>query len=676
MTIEQALHLAVQHHQAGRLAEAEALYRQILALQPAEADALHLLGVIALQRGQLLAASDLISRSLTINPRSAAARSNLSDAWRRLGRLDDAVAECRRALDLEPNYPEACNHLGLALAVQGDEDQAIAAYRRALELRPGFAEAHYNLANVLKEQGRIDEAIAGYQRALEHKPHYFDASVNLGNALKACGRLDEAFLTYRHALEIAPGNSVALNNLGSALKLAGSLPEAIASFRAAIAADPGHPVAYSNLIYTLHFAPGDQRTAISDAQRAWHRQLGESANQCPPVYAHVRNPERPLRIGYVSPEFRDHVTGRYLVPLFQCHDREQFQIVCYSGVTHPDRMTEDFRRRAHLWRNTVGVPDDALAETIHADGIDILVDLTQHLAGNRLPVFARRPAPLQLSFAGYPESTGVEAIEYRVSDQWLEGDLRLPIGDCRLGEASMRTETSEAASTLPYLDKEHERVYLLDSFWCYDPCGLEVPVNELPAIACGHVTFGCLNNFCKVNEPVLHLWSRVLRALPETRLLLLSSIGSHRQRTLDFFAMQGISASRIEFVAPCPRQSYLELYHRVDVALDTFPYNGHTTSLDALWMGVPVVSLAGNTAVSRAGSSQLSNLGLPELAAFTEDTFVETATVLARHLPRIAELRRTLRPRLESSVLMDAPRFAREIEAIYRTLWRHWCAGH
>jgi predicted O-linked N-acetylglucosamine transferase (SPINDLY family) len=281
--------------------------------------------------------------------------------------------------------------------------------------------------------------------------------------------------------------------------------------------------------------------------------------------------------------------------------------------------------------------------------VDILVDLSQHLAGNRLPVFARRPAPVQVSFAGYPDSAGLEAIGHRISDRYLEGG---------------RPESEIGRK---------ETIHLIDSFWCYDPCGLEVEVNGLPAPQNGGVTFGCLNNFCKVNDSVLELWAKVLARVADSRMVILSPEGGHRQRTLDILGRGGVEPHRVEFVAPRVRGAYLELYHRLDLVLDTFPYNGHTTSLDALWMGVPVVSLMGQWPVSRAGLSQLSNLGLPELVARTEEDYVRIAGLWAGDLPRLAEWRAKLRGRMQASVLMDAPRFTRQIEEAYRQMWRAWC---
>jgi len=358
--------------------------------------------------------------------------------------------------------------------------------------------------------------------------------------------------------------------------------------------------------------------------------------------------DRRLRIGYVSPVFLDEVVGRNLIPLFRRHDRRNFEILCYSGVARPDPLTAVFREHAHAWRSTVGVGDEALAEMIRSDGVDILVDLTQHMAGNRLPMFARQPAPVQVSFAGYPESTGLEAIGYRISDRHLE--------------AGSKVEDN----------RRKEQVCLIDSFWCYDPCGAEVEAGPLPALENGTVTFGCLNNFSKVNERTLSLWARVLGRVTNSRLILLSGMGSQRERTLETLRKEGVERGRVEFVDFRPRRDYLELYRRLDIVLDTAPYNGHTTNLDALWMGAPVVSLAGKTPVSRAGLSQLTNIGLPELVAHSEEDFVRIAVELAGDLPRLAELRSTLRDRMQASVLMDAERFARQIEEAYREMWRGW----
>lgn len=299
------------------------------------------------------------------------------------------------------------------------------------------------------------------------------------------------------------------------------------------------------------------------------------------------------------------------------------------------------------WRETAGLPDEALAEMIRRDEVDILVDLTQHTAQNRLPVFARQPAPVQVSLIGTADTAGLETISWRITDRYLAPEQ----------------------TAAPW-----EQLGIIASNWCYDPCGSALPVKALPAGSAGPVTFGSLNHFSKVNEPLLRLWARVLTAVEGSQLVLRSDAGSHRARAVEVLAGEGIAPERVEFLDPTPdHHGYLKRYHRLDIALDTFPYGGHITSLDALWMGVPVVSLAGSLPAARAGLSQLSLLGLPELVAFSEAEYVAIATGLAADRSRLAELRATLRARMEASPLMDAVGYTQSVEEVFRRAWREWC---
>jgi predicted O-linked N-acetylglucosamine transferase (SPINDLY family) len=413
---------------------------------------------------------------------------------------------------------------------------------------------------------------------------------------------------------------------------------------------PSYVAAHSSLVYSLHFCPGTDARTLYEEHRRWDRRFAEPIARLILPHPNEPAPERLLRIGYVSPDFRDHVVGRNLLPLFRAHDRRQFEIFCYSGVTRPDAVTELFRGHTDAWRDVTDRTDEQLAQVVREDRIDILVDLTLHMVGNRLLVFARKPAPVQVTFAGYPGTTGLSAIDYRLTDPYLDP---------------------------PGLHDDHyseESVRFFDSFWCYDPLDREPAVNPLPALANGFVTFGCLNHFGKVNRPVLRLWAEVMCAVAGSRLLLLAPEGPQRQSTLDRLGEDGVSPERVTFVAHQPQQAYLGLYRHIDVVLDTFPYNGHTTSLDSLWMGVPVITLVGQTAVGRAGLSQLTNLGLLELIGGTPEDFVRIAVDLAGDPPRLGELRATLRGRMEASPLMDVERFARAIEAAYRSMWQRWCA--
>ncbi|MCL2641293.1 MAG: hypothetical protein FWD53_10640, partial [Phycisphaerales bacterium] len=357
---------------------------------------------------------------------------------------------------------------------------------------------------------------------------------------------------------------------------------------------------------------------------------------------------RRLRIGYVSNQFRGHVIGLNMLPLLANHDKEQFEIFCYSDVNEPDFYTFRFQQCADQWINTLGKSPQDLAERIRRDRIDILVDLNMHLAGERLMVFARKPAPVQVAFAAYPGTTGLTAIDYRLTDGNLE-----PTGE-------MPAPSSEAAIRLPR------------SFWCYVPQVKDLPVNSLPAQEMGFITFGNLNNFCKLNEPTFELWAMIMQNVTRSRLIMMTPDGSHRQRTRSFFEHRGITPDRIDFVPRTMPDKYMRTYHRIDLGLDSFPYNGHNTSIDSFYMGVPVITIVGNSPVSRATYSQLTNLNLPELAGKSPAEFVRIATELANNWPHLAELRQNLRPRMQASPLMNEKLFAESIEQAYRDMWnRH-----
>ena len=786
MTIQQAFQIALQHHEAGRFAEAEALYRQILAVDPRHAEALHHLGVIAHQVGRDELAVELIRQAIALIPSVPAFHSNLGEAQRGLGQLDEAIAAYRQAIALMPHFPEVYNNLGnalkekdqldeailayhqaiglkpdyseayynlgIALSAKGQCDPAIAAYRQSIHLNPALPEAHSNLSVALRAQGQLDEAIAACRQAIALKPNYpeahnnlgnallgkgaFDEAItvcrqaialkpdypevysNLGNALQFKGKLDEAIAAFRQAVALKPDLPEALSNLGNALRDKGQLDEAIAACRQAIALKPNYPEAYNNLgnalldkgqldeaiadyrqaiafkpdypeahcnlgnilkdegrldeaislyrqavrlkpddaalystlVFFLHYHPDYDAQAIAGELDRWNRQFADPLRKFHRDFSNGIDPERRLRVGYLSPDFCDHVVGRNVLPVLERHDRAQFEIYLYAHCPNPDALSLRFERAAGVWRNIAGSSDQAVAELIRADQIDILIDLSLHTPGNRLLVMARKPAPVQVTWAGYPGTTGLDAIDYRLTDPYLDPP-----------------ETSDEY----YSEKS---IRLPQSFWCYHPLvGREIPVNPLPARSAGHVTFGSLNNYCKINQGVLELWSKVLGAVKDSRLLLLSKQGVHRQRALEMFQRHGVDANRIQWCAPMAREQYLEAYHRIDLGLDTFPYNGHTTSLDSFWMGVPVITLVGKTVVGRGGLSQAMNLGLPELVARTPEQYLQIVVNFSADLSRLAELRQSLRRRMQDSPLMDAAAFTRDLEAAYRAMWRHWC---
>ena len=684
MTVQQAFDLALQHHQAGRLTEAEALYRQILAVEPRRPEALHLLGVIAQQVGRNDLAVELIGQAIALQPNSPEAHSNLGMALRNEGRLDEAIASCRQAILLKPNYFEALNNLGNALRDRGQLDEAIASHRQAIAIRPGYPEAHFNLGNalsgsgqldeaiasyrqaillkpdypealnnlgnVLRDRERLDEAIASYRQAILLKPDYPEAHNNLGNALRDTGQLDEATASFRQAIDLQPDYPEAHSNLGNILKDEGQLDEAIAAYRQAMAFRPEFPDAHSNLLLALNYHPGLDPSAVYEEHRRWNRQHAEPLRPFIQPHGNDPTPDRRLRIGYVSPDFCDHPVGHFLLPLLAHHDHEHFEIFCYAQVPAPDGMTRQLRAHADHWHSLTGLPDAQAADLIRHHQIDILVDLSGHTSHNRLLLFAHQPAPVQVTFLGYPNTTGLATMDYRLTDA------------CADPPGLTESFHSEQLVRLPRCG------------WCYQP-------SDSPTVAIrneGPITFGSFNNFAKITEPALLLWARILHAMPGSRLLLKTyALGSEnaRQRVRQILGEAGITAERLELRGYEPaHDDHRALYQRVDVALDTFPYNGTTTTCEALWMGVPVVTLAGKTHASRVGVSLLTNIDLPNLVADTAEDYVRLAADLAGDVPLLSHLRGTLRQRMEQSPLMDAPRFARDIEAAYRAMWRQWCA--
>jgi len=646
-TIKQVFDQAMTEYRAGHMAEAEALYRQVLARQPDHADAHQLLGVLANQTGRSDQAVQLLQRAIELNPNVASYHNNLGLTLVSAGRAGDAVAVFNRALQIQPSFPEAENNLGTALRACGRIRDAIAAYRQAITLRPAYPEALNNLAGAVRADGRLDESISIYRQAVALRPNYAEAYDNLGHALRTNKQLDEAIAAYRHVLSLRPDSPSTLTTLGDTLKEVGLLEEALQCYRKSLAIKPDSRT-NENLLYTLHFQTDDPALLWQEHAR-WNQTFALPLIPRTLSFANDRNPDRKLRIGYLSPDFRAHCQALFTVPLFSHHDRAAVEIFCYANVEQPDTTTAQIKPYANQWRDIVRLSDDQAADLIRADRIDILVDLTLHMGFSRPLIFARKPAPVQVTWLGYPGTTGLTAIDYRLSDPHLDPT------------AEDERFYSEKTVRLP------------DAFWCYDALITGLPVDNLPALTHGRFTLGCLNNFCKITESTLDLWSMVLAAIP-ARLLVLAPRGASCDRISGGLNRRGIETNRIEFVEFQPREKYLDQYHQIDLCLDTVPYPGHTTTIDALWMGVPVVNLPGRNAIGRGGVSILRNVGLEELIARDAADYVRIAKSLASDLPRLAALRSSLRGRIEQSPLMDAPRFARNLEAAFRAMWRKWCA--
>ena len=633
----------------GQRSQAVAAYRQALLLESRNAGVMANLGAVLREMGEFTEAVELLRAAAELEPAIASHRLNLGIAYWNQGNFVQAERTLTETLAQAPQDPEIAFNLGNALHGLGRQREAIDRYRQALELRPDYADALINLGNVHTELGEFAAGMAAYDAALRARP---DSVVALNNAavlMRTLGHIDDAEYALHRALELDPGNAALHDTLGNVYKDAGELDAAIASFRKSLELDPGAWATHSNLAYTLSFEAPEAGPVLEECLR-WNERftvgLPRCAHHSEGGHTDRGDPNRRLKIGYVSPDFRDHCQSLFTIPLLSRHDHAAFEIFCYASIKRPDDLTRRIAAYADVWREVRGLNDEALCRLIREDRIDILVDLTMHMAGGRPLLFARKPAPVQIAWLAYPGTTGIGAMDYRLSDPRLDPD-------------GFDAHYSERTLRLP------------DSFWCYDPLTHHPGVNELAALERGYLTLGCLNNPCKLTDHTLRLWGGVMRALPDARLLLMAPLGRHRRHLSQRLCAHGIAAERVEFRAFQPRSEYLSSYHDIDLGLDTFPYNGHTTSLDSLWMGVPVVSRVGRTSVGRGGLTQLFQLDLLELAAESDEAFVAIAAALGQDLVRLAALRAQLRPRLERSALMDAPRFARQVERAYRDAWRN-----
>jgi len=591
-------------------------------------------------------------RALAACPIYAAAFTNMGNALRLLGELDQAAAAHQRALELMPQNATILYNLGLVYQDQWKIDAAIECFRRALAINPGYVAALSNLGTALEKSGRRLEAIAAFERVVALDPNNAGAQCNLGGLLLSGSRIDEALAHSRRAIELNGNLAEAHANYANALWQAGRTDLAIHSFWRAAELAPHNKGFLSNCSFAAYFDAGSTLADLKRTHELWNQRFAEPLRSSIQPHHNDRTPGRRLRVGYVSPNFQAHAEAAFIVPLLENHDRSEVESYCYSDVARPDGVTERLKQRADVWRQTVGVSDADLADAIRADRIDILIDLSMHMSGSRLPVFARKPAPIQIAYLAYPGTTGLPTMDYRLTDSFVD-----PPG-------MFENHYTEKCIRLPR------------TFACYNPAALED--SDLTRIGAGFVrsgsppTFGSLNNFAKVNDGVLKLWSGVLRAVSGSRLRLLAGAEEGRRHVLDRLGKLGVEPNRIDFVGKQQRPEYLKEYLRIDICLDTLPYCGHTTTLDALWMGVPVVTRVGATAAGRVGWSLMNNLQLTDLAGHDDEEFVRIAAGLAADAPRRRQLHATLRQRLTDSPLMDGGEFARDVEAAYRRVWHDW----
>lgn len=635
---------------AGRIREAVSLYRRALAQRPDYADAHCNLGAALANLGQLEEAEQSYRRAIAIDPGAAVACYNLGNVLRDLGRQDDAEQSYRRAIALRPDFAVAHYNLANLHKVLGRLEEAESGYCRALVLQPEYVEAHNNRGAVLADLGRLGEAERSYRAALAIRPGHALAHNNLGNLLRELGRHEEAERCYREAVALSPGLADAHGHHANALLDLCRLGEAEESYRRALALNPSLTQARSNLLLFLNYVPGRSREGVFAEHCEFGRVVCDASDPRP--HANVPDPERKLRIGYVSGDLRVHSVAFFIEPVLARHNHGEFEISCYYNFPRSDAVTERLKNHVDHWRDAHALSDEALANLIRHDGIDILVDLSGHTANNRLAVFGRKPAPVQATYLGYPATTGLAEMDYRITDAVADP------------EHEGGRFHSERLVRLPH------------PMWCYQPDESLPAVAPSPAATSGKVTFGSFNYFAKLNTEVIALWVRLLTRLPDARLIVTRIPGAQTERAFRrWFEHAGLAPQRVELHGILPRAQFSELFARVDIALDPFPYAGTTTTCDAMWMGIPVITFAVATSASRSGASLLRAVGLGNLVANSPEEYLNIARKLANDVDTRAALRCSLRERMLRSPLMDAKRFTKNLEAAYRSIWREWCAA-
>lgn len=646
---------ALAAHRNGHIEMAEPLYLQALAARPLNSDAWHLLGLIRHHR-RSPDASALIERALTLTPSTALYHGNLGIVLASAGRKVAAEVAYRRALACQPFAVDAHDRLGRWLRSVGRPHRALPIHRRALALLPSSAPSLREIGHCLVDLGQATSACPAYRRALILESASPEALFGLGNAFKALGQR-AAIAAYRQALTLTPAEKETLANLALALQTHGTAAAATILYRRALAIwptedadDPRYAFLGSNLIFCLCYDPEITSAQLYAETRRWERRHAVSLYSKIRPHPNPPDPKQRLKIGYLSADLRAHPVAFNLIGLLRHHDPTTVEVHCYAEVAAPDVITERLQGYVPHWRSTVGHSDIEVAEMIRTDGIDILVSVAGHTAGNRLRICALKPAPIQASLFDLTTS-GLATIDYWLTDHHLSPP-----------EASERFV---------------ERLVHLPWTYLHEPPTVSPDVGPPPAQALGVLTFGSFNNPAKLNARVIALWARVLAAVPRSRLLLAyHHLFADPERTAPLiaaFARHGIRSERLAFLGEGQeRRDHLSRHNLVDIALDPFPFGGCTTTFEALWMGVPVVSLAGQRFLGRMGASHLAAVGLDTLVAANDDDYVRIAADLALDQDRLAGLRAALRGRVTASPMLDAPAYARAMEAAFRDMWKRW----
>jgi predicted O-linked N-acetylglucosamine transferase (SPINDLY family) len=720
LTISEAIQLGIQYHETGNLSQAESIYRQVLQVNPEHSGALHLLGVIAAQSNHFDKAIELINKAIQLNDKNPAFYSSLGIALSGQHQWHEAITNFQQALTLNPNHSEALynlghlfqhqnqlaeaarhyqqflqqnpndafvnKNLGIILSQQSNPTEALTYYQRTLSLTPNDVEIHRLMGKALAESGQLAKAVASYQQALTLNPNDAQIQKNLGNLFRKQGQLEAALTAYQQAIALNPNDAGTYNNLGTVFNQLGQLVQAHNCYQQALLLEPDfaearsnlgntllyqgmapkalehyqqvlatQPVALiqSNLLFALHYTVDYELTTIFSEHQQFQQQYATSLATLIQTHRNDRQWSRKLKIGYISADFKRHSVAYFMEAILAHHNAEHFEIFCYYNGTVHDEVTTRFKQYAHHWVNCVDLSDEALAAQIRSEPIDILIDLSGHTDNNRLLVLARKPAPVQITYLGYPDTTGLTTIDYRLTDNYTDPEK---VTD------SLSTETL---------------LRLPNSYFCYHPDDNSPAISELPALQNGFITFGSFNNYAKLSKPLLELWSQILQAVPNAKLCLKarSLNDSEAQQSLrNQFINLGIESERLILTHYAPStEAHLNTYAKIDIGLDTYPYNGATTTCEALWMGVPVVTLVGERHASRMGLSILATVGLTELIANTPEAYRQICVQLAKNIEHLQLLRAQLREKMQTSPLMDGTTFTQHLETTYQNLWKTWC---
>lgn len=644
------LNLGIALEALGHADAAVAAYRTALEIDASDPFANYNLGKLLATRGAPAEGIERLQEAIASRPDFPEAYVVLSNLFDARGEPEAALRALQTALEYKPGYAGAWFNAGVVLSKLKRDVEAESALRRAIGIEPRLLEAHSALFHLCQAHGNKSAALQALEDALSKWPDWVEARYNYGVLLMDLGREVEAEIAFRRVLALDPAFMLAYRMLGAILPLQSRIAELLALVRAGRGRFPDNLELESLEIFALNFSDELSAEDLFARHRAYGVRLEQATPARPAIFTSARDPNRRIRIGYVSGDFSYHPVAQFLVPVLEHHDRSRYETYCYSVGTKLDEFTQQVATRTDVWRPVAALSETELAEVIARDAIDVLIDLSGHSGISRLGVFARQPSPVQAAWLGYLNTTGMTRVQYRITDRISD-----PPG---LAE---RLHT-ERLVRLPH------------SQWCYRPFVMVPEAVASPCARSGFVTFGSFNQISKLSPSARKLWVQILHRLPDARLLIMGlHPGRAREALLQSFERDGVAAERISLVPHLPVADYYGTFGKVDIALDSMPYSGGTTTCDSLWMGVPVITAPGERSASRSAASILTTLGLTDWIAATPQEYVELAVKRASESQRLAVLRSTLRQRMRVSPLMDEPTFARDLERILRSMWRNWC---